>query len=110
MIVINSIKFFMLFAVTHGGLMLGLTLFIFIFYVPKNKEDFYNKTRWYMVCISASYILLTVATIITAFRGIYAFDNFWYFLVTISYILGDVGLIILLKFILGERVKEYHKK
>ncbi|MER3499689.1 MAG: hypothetical protein C4308_14200 [Chitinophagaceae bacterium] len=90
--------------------MFGLALFIFIFYVPKNKKAFYNKIRWYVMCISASYILLTVATIITAFRGIYSFGNFWYFLVTIAYLLGDVGLIILLKFTIHQRIKEYYEK
>jgi hypothetical protein len=82
---------FILFAIAQGSAVMGFTFFIFLYYVPKKKSQLTN-IRLHVTFISLSYICLTIATILTAITGLIQVD-FWYWIVLLAYIIGDVALI-----------------
>lgn len=84
---------FSLFAVGQGSFVLGITLFIFGYYIPKKKIHLRNSIRWYVILVTTSYILLTFATVNTAAQELYDWGKVWYWVVTISYIMGDISLL-----------------
>ncbi len=88
---------FMLFAVSQGCFLLGVLLFIFYHYFPKNKGHIKSSVRWHYVAVASAYILLTAASIRTAILGVYAAGDVWYWFVSASYIVADVSLIILFR-------------
>jgi len=93
----TSKYFFILFAIAQGALVLGLTVFIFYHYLPKTRADIKNRTKWHIVTVSISYILLIFATIKTAAFSIYEAGDVWYWLVSIAYVIGDISLLFVLK-------------
>lgn len=102
----NIQYWFTLFAVSQGAAVLGLTVFIFSYYIPKNKTQTKSNMRWHVVSVSLSYILLTGATIKTAIYQYYNWGDLWYWLVTIAYISGDISLI----YVFRNSVKNHHIK
>ncbi len=88
---------FTLFALSQGCAVLGLTLFIFSYYIPKNKEELSQSFRWHVLVISLSYILLTLATVKTATFGFYGWGDIWYWIVTVAYISGDISLVFIFR-------------
>lgn len=97
---------FSLFSVAQGCTVLGITIFIFIYFVPKRKEDLKDYMRWHVIFVSCSYILLTFATVRTTALQVYKAGEIWYWMVIIAYVLGDVSLI----FIFRASVKRHKTK
>ena len=103
----NDVQYwFSLFSIAQGCTVLGITLFIFIYYVPKKKEDLKDNMRWHVICISVSYILLTFATVRTSAMEVYKSGEMWYWIVIIAYLIGDISLI----FIFRASVKRHKTK
>lgn len=88
---------FKILAVVHGGMVLGLTIFIFSYYFPKTKRQVYNILRWHIVTIALSYIMLTTATIVSILLDMYVWGGIWYNVVMLAYVIGDVSLFLVLK-------------
>jgi len=95
--------FFVLVAIMQGCFVLGFTLFIFGYYLPKKKTDLTGGIRWHVILVSLSYILLTSATIKTAAMGAYTWGDLWYWIVSAAYLSGDVSLV----FVFREAVKKH---
>lgn len=85
-------EWFTWFAVLQGTIVLGLTAYVFIYYVPKDPEAFKDKARLRISMATGSYILLTLATVITAALGFYKPGDLWYWLVAVAYIIGDIAI------------------
>lgn len=83
---------FSLISIAQGGFLLGFTGFLFVYYLPKKREDLKSDIRWHVILISISYFLLTLSTIIISITHLYDLDRFWYSIVSIGYILGDISL------------------
>lgn len=88
---------FSLFAVAQGAAVLGLTIFIFMYYLPKRKSHIKENMRWHVILIAASYIMLTSCTVQTAAMQFYRWGNIWYWFTTIAYIVGDISLIFIFR-------------
>lgn len=84
-------------SVAQGGIVMGITLFILAYYIPKNSTERSDALRWHIVSIASSYILLTWATVKTAATMIYEASNIWYWIVMLAYLLGDISLIIIFR-------------
>lgn len=84
-------------SVAQGGIVMGITLFILAYYIPKNSTERSDALRWHIVSIASSYILLTWATVKTAATMIYEVSNIWYWIVMLAYLLGDISLIIIFR-------------
>lgn len=103
-------KVFSLLAISQGALVLGLTLFIMTYYLPKTRKHFRERVRWHIVSVSLSYILLTIATVKTAAFEYYNWGDGWYWIVTVAYIVGDVSIIVVFREAVKESKKEQLKK
>jgi tellurite resistance protein TehA-like permease len=101
---------FSLFAVAQGCTVLGVTIFIFIYYVPKKKNQLKDNLRWHVMCVSCSYILLTFATVNTAAIGVYRFGEMWYWVVISAYVIGDISLIFIFRASVKKHRQEFLKK
>lgn len=82
-----------MFAVSQGAAVLGLTVFILSYYLPKNKTEAKSGLSWHVVIVASSYLMLTLATMQTAIYQVYPWGNVWYWIVAVAYISGDVSLI-----------------
>lgn len=89
---------FKLFAIAQGSAVLGLSIFIFMYYAPKNKNHLRDDLRKHVMFVSLSYICLTIATIQTALFDFYIWGQLWYWIVTIAYIVGDISLIYIFRY------------
>jgi len=87
-------QIFTLFAIFHGSGVIGFTTYIFFYYAPKDGKD---NLRWHIVTIAASYVIITMATVITVGLKFYVWGDIWYFLIAIGYVLGDVSLYFVFK-------------
>lgn len=90
--------YFILFAISQGSTVLGITIFIFWHYLPRKKCDIESFVKVNTALIALSYLLLTAATIETAAKGVYKAGDFWYLSVTAAYIIGDISLLILFRY------------
>lgn len=88
---------FVIFAVSQGALVLGMTIFVFFYYLPKTRTELHDHFRWWKMAAAASYIMLTFATIQTATIQAWSWGDFWYWCVTGGYVIGDAAVIILFR-------------
>ena len=84
-------------AIIQGCLVLGLTIYIFGYYVPKKGDQIRSWLRWHVITVASSYILLTMATIKTAAMGSYNWGDWWYWMVSLAYVTGDISLVFVFK-------------
>jgi len=88
---------FTLAAIAQGSFVIGYTIFILIYYLPKKKNHIRHTTKRHVILISLSYILLTTGTVWTAVHGFYSWGNFWYWAIFLGYTIGDIGLIMIFR-------------
>lgn len=93
-------KWFILLAILQGSFIAGFSCYMFMHYFPKSKSKIKfrnNDLEWHVISISFSYMLLTIASIITSALRLYAWADAWYFIVAFAYITGDFSLYKLFK-------------
>lgn len=83
---------FMILAVCQACFVLGISIYIFGYYMPKRKSDLKSNMKWHVMSVALSYCLLTCATAWSAAHGVYRWGNPWYWISSIGWILGDVSL------------------
>jgi hypothetical protein len=93
----NPQELFTLFAISQGCLVLGIAVFVFFFYFPKNKVQVKSAIYWHTISMVLSYALLLIATIRTAIMECYSWPSYWYALVTIAYIIGDISIVFIFR-------------
>ena len=86
-----------LFAVMQGAFVFGLSVFLFAYYLPKKKSHLKSNSRWHVILVVFSYILLTAATVQTAAFWFYNWGNVWYWMISIAYLSGDIALVFILR-------------
>ncbi len=101
---------FVILAVIQGCFVLGFTAYIFWYYFPKKRHQVSDKMRWHILFVSISYILLTLATIITASTYTYSWGDTWYWIVSIAYLFGDVSLVFVFRSAVKKEKYEHHFK
>jgi hypothetical protein len=75
-------------ALLQGTFVVGLTFNIILFHLKSKPLNF---TTLQVIMMALSYVLITVATLITV--STLQMDDAWYMLVGAGYLLGDIGLI-----------------
>lgn len=85
-------------ALSQGAFVLGITIVIFYHYFKRVRQ--LNSVGWHTITVSLSYILLLAATMISIFREKYEVHDWWYWVVGIGYIAGDISLIFLFRHVL----------
>lgn len=78
-----------LLAILQGSFVIGFTTYVFFYYVPKKGKD---DLRKHILTIAASYNLLTMSSIITIALHFYIWGDWWYWLIGLAYLLGDISL------------------
>lgn len=95
-------------AACFGATILAITILIFKFYVYLPKKD--RALQWHIIFVALSYLLLTSATMITIYRGIYRFGDVWQYFAFAGYATGVVSLWIIFRSIAKKRAIERRKK
>lgn len=86
----------------QGAFVLGVSVVILFYYLRLPHEQ--RSLQYHIILISASYNLITAATMISVYREVYSFGDAWFLVVGIGYLFGDISLMTMLR-----RVVKKHK-
>jgi ABC-type Fe3+-siderophore transport system permease subunit len=83
-----------LFTMCQGAFVFGITIFIFLYYF-KSKKIVPYRVKLHVLFVSFGFLLVLGCTMITVFRQVYHYEDFWYWLLGLGYLITDIGLITL---------------
>lgn len=88
-------EFIKIISACQGAFILGVTVVIFFYYIRIKKKD--KGLKFHIVFVSASYSLITIATIISVYKEVYWLTDPWYWFVGGGYLFGDIALLTMLR-------------
>jgi amino acid transporter len=95
---------FKIVALMQGAFILGISLVIFWYYFRRALRSV--AMNMHVLMVVASYICITTCTIVTVNREVYSTEDWWYWLLAIGYILGDVALLIMFKYQIDKHARQ----
>lgn len=86
-----------LFSIAQGSFLFGFSIFLVAYYTPKKRTNNRGEVRLHVILMSISYLILTINAVIIQidnYLGLFGDLMIWF-----SFLLGDISLFFIFKYI-----------